>query len=316
MRFEGFPTDNTEEQSEQIFPGEGIKVEKDNSAELEAKFQKALSEKLERQEKVLTDDELVNLIEGVGREVGLEGEVFEGDKNRPKVFYRVFRNNEAVSKLVAGEENAVRPFSFSMPGTKGEIPLSYGGNDPVVTRIIDTTGEWEDTGKFLKQGGEWNEAMNLDPAVLRKVSEGRVRVSDVYAQVGRENLEEGEVLEVTYIVDKERTEELKASGKLEVFADDAGFWKEIAKRAKHFVPVKGENSDLSRLNSKYLDYFKATMEVDPNLATDESTRKTLMEAKEEIVRFFESVKAVGEDDINWTIEKRQEVLDRLSGVVG
>ena len=315
MSFESFPTGNIEERDEQVSPDGEAKVERENSTELEARIPKILSERLGQREGVLTDDELVSLVGEISQEVGLRGSVFEDDEGRPKVFYRVFRNSEAISELVDQQETAIRPLSFSMPGVKGEIPLSYGGNDPVVTRIVDTTGEWKDTSKLFGYGEEWGEAMNLDPVALKKIFEQRVGVPEVYRQVGRESQEEGDVLEVTYVVDKEKTRALKGLGSLEVFADDAGFWKEISKRARNFSASKHSNPGLDLLNSKYLDYFRATMEVDVNSVTDIDARKALEVARGEISAFFNIVRNLPEDDSNWTSEKKQEVLDKLSGVL-
>ncbi len=310
MGFESFPVNNTE--GEEGENGDNLSQNLDVNSKKD--FLGVLEEKLNLDNKSFTDGELVGLVEEVGVETELGGKIFEGDKDRPKIFYRCFRNNEVVQKLISGDENIIRPFSFSMPGSKGEISLSYGGDNPVVTRIIDTTGEWEDSGKFSGQAkGQWNEAINLNPVALRKVGEKKIRVSEIYSQVGREVSGDEEVLEITYVVDKNKTKELRESGDLDVFRDDAGFWKEIGRRARYLERLSG-NENMRKLELKYLDYFKAMFEVDGDLIEDETAKKEFETSKSEIENFLERVKAVKEGDRNWSLEDKQMVLEKLSSV--
>lgn len=310
MGFESFPVNNT--------GGEGRENGDNLSQNLDVNSKKdflgVLGEKLNLDNKSFTDGELVGLVEEVGVETELGDRIFEGDADRPKIFYRCFRNSETVQQLISKEENVIRPFSFSMPGSKGEIPLSYGGDNPVVTRIIDTTGEWEDSGKFLGQAeGQWNEAINLNPVALRKVGEKKIKISEIYNQVGREVSGDEEVLEITYVVDKNKTKELQKSGDLDVFREDVGFWKEIGRRARYLERLS-DNEDMRKLELKYLDYFKAIFEVDGNLIKDEVAKKEFETSKIEIENFLERVRGVKEGDRNWSLEDKQMVLGKLSSV--
>lgn len=262
---------------------------KEYTVEQQEIFFELLNERVKTEKNILTDDNLVELTRKTSQESGLKSDVFD-NLDRPKIFYRAFRPTEIVKKLLEKDENIQRPFMYSLPGTQGDLPLSYGGENPILIRIIDTGGEWEDTGKYWGFGENWKEAMNLDPVVLKKLNERTMEANDLYKQVGAEGIDVGpqKINQVTYIVDKIETEKLQQAKTLEPFINDVGFWKEISERAKKFRPA-GENEHLQKLNKKYLEYFDQTMKLDENKAGTEEAKKALIKAKEEIQKLTKNL---------------------------
>jgi len=273
-----------------------------------------LQEELTKRKEILNDEELISVVNSVSKEAGFKEGGFENEENRPKIFYRCFRETPVVAELALKNESALRPFSYSLPGVKGDVPLAYGADKPILTRIIDVTGEWEDTGKYFGLGeDQWNEAINLNPVILRKVDDRKIKVTEIYKQVGLETSGEEEVRQITYIVDKQNTNELKESGSLDSFIDDAGFWKEIGKRAKYLEGLS-ENENIRKLELKYLDYFEEMFRVDENSIKDEVVKKEFEISKTEVKNFLERVRSTKEGDRNLTIEDKQMILSKLVNV--
>lgn len=221
------------------------------------------------EDRVLTDSELVKQVLG------------SSPQDKPLVFYRSIPRDQAVNGIIRRSSFVLRPFSYTKPGTKGDIPLSYGLSDPVLFRILDPHGEWEDTGYFLGTSqGRWNEAINLDPVRLKKLSAGRFKASDLYRQVGRDNVgDDTEVWQGTYSVDK-----LSPSAKLELLGElreDPGFLGELRQRVKYFSPATS-NPHRGRLNEKYLTYFDWARSIPPSDIKDEKTRMLLQKLHGEI----------------------------------
>jgi len=221
------------------------------------------------EERVLTDGELVKQVLG------------SSPQNKPLVFYRSIPRDPVVESIIQKPSFVLRPFSFTKPGIRKDIPLSYGLLDPVLFRILDPHGEWEDTGYFLGTSqGRWNEAINLDPVRLLKLSEGRFKASDLYRQVGSDNVvDDQEVWQGTYSVDK-----LSPSDKLRLLdelREDPGFLRELRQRAKYFSPAT-DNPHKGRLNEKYMQYFSWARDIPPRDIKDEKTRLLLQKLHEDI----------------------------------
>lgn len=286
--------------------------DKESKQETQDRTYNLLSEKLKERNDVITDEELIELTRESARESGLEEDIFEDSESRPKVFYRSFRDTEEVRKMLEQDEVIQRPFSYSLPGTTGDLPLSYGGKNPVLIRIIDTSGEWEDTGPSWGFSGSWNEAMNLDPVVLRKIDERVLGANDLYKQVEADVIvDDVKITQATLMVDKFRTIEIQASNSLEAFVNDMGFWKEIGARAINFTIFRG-NEHMMRECNKYLEYFDQTMRLDSDSAESEDVRVELEKTKIKIIKFIKRVVDVRDGNPNWTLEEAGSVLRSFS----
>lgn len=262
-----------------------------------------LRERIGAEKELLTDDDLVSLVnESAGQEV------FDNAEGRPKVFYRAFQNTEAVQKLLGEEEVALRPFMYTMPGINKDIPFSYGGEHPVLIRIVDTSGAWEDTGPYWFGEHNWNEAMNLDPVVLRKIDERQALATELYKQVGSDGVADINISQITLIVDKEATRKLQESKSLERFANDPGLFKEIGNWAENFSSFKNDSEVGRHLKFKYLQYFGETLNMDQEKITNPEARQMFEDAKEKIATFLDRIKNLPADDQNWDEESKQLVL--------
>lgn len=71
------------------------------------------------------------------------------------------------------------------------------GGDPVLIRIIDTEGEWEDTGRYWGMGKNWSESFTLDKTVLHKVNDEVKPLADLYKQVDHDSDDDRLVRQVT-----------------------------------------------------------------------------------------------------------------------
>ncbi len=295
----------------------GVEGDKDKDKEYtEEQQEKAfdlLSKKLKAEKGIIVDRDLVGLTRQAAQEAGVKGNIFNSPKKRPLIFYRALKSTEAVEKLLKKDEDTQRPFSYSLPGTEGDLPLSYGGENPTLIRIIDTSGKWEDTAPYWGFGpkGTWREAMNLDKVVLRKINQRSIKANDAYRQVGAEvDVGKKEITQITFIVDKFKTEKTKENKDLEIFAGDIGFWREVAERAKHFGPQKSEYG--KKLNGKYLEYFEQTIRLSENKTETEEAKAMIKMAKIEICKLIKKATDAKKDDSNWTPELCKKVLGSFS----
>jgi len=219
-------------------------------------------------ERVISDSDLVREVLGTKM------------KDRPLVFYRSLPSDPQVANLIKKSSLVMRPFSYAKPGIRKDIPLSYGRKDPVLFRIIDHIGEWEDTGPYLGSGNHWVEAMNLDPVRLRKISEGTFTASDLYRQVGTKSKDESKVWQGTYTVD-EINPSLKIS-LLNELRNDPGFLRELIQRAEYFR--SSNHPPMKKLNEKHLQYFDWAKSLSPAKVSDVEARKVLLDLKEQIAK--------------------------------
>lgn len=265
-----------------------------------------LAKRLGSEEQILTDEQLVKKVRQAVKEAKIEGDIFTQPEGQPKVFYRAFRPSEEILKWLEREENVQRPFSYAMPGMMVEkperttdLPVAYGGENPVLIRIVDTGGYWEDTAPywFNKQSGQWTEAMNLDPVVLRKINERTLTETEARTQIGSSGGGKAEVRQATFIIDKIKTEQLRNSpNKLEAFLEDTGFWKEISERAKNFDLGISNTEQGSKLNAKYIEYFDRAVILDETKAGDEEAQQAINGAKAEIVTLVKKLLTQAEDN--------------------
>ena len=280
-----------------------------------------LQERLGAEQRILTDEELANLTRQIANEVGVEGDIFANSENRPLVFYRAFSPTKEVEELVAKDENIIRPFGYAMPGIVSgkskDLPLAYGGENPVLIRIIDTGGYWEDTAPywgFAPHPGTWDEAINIDPIVLKKINERSLTELEARRQIGREHgNEETPFRQITFVVDKVKTESLQNDpNNLEPFLNDVGFWRELKERALNFIPPVETNEYSKKLSKKYLEYFDKTIRVDEEKVVSEAAKQALRRAQAEIYALIDKATDDNNEDSWWTAERRQQILKSFS----
>lgn len=283
--------------------------------ELQSRVFRVLEDRLEAEPKILSDDSLVELTREVSEEEGLKNDIFTEPGERPKVYYRAFQNTEEVQALLKSNDIMLRPFSYAKPGQWSEeksadLPLSYGGTKPLLARIIDTGGEFEDTGPYWGFGKNWSEAFTLDKIVLHKIGEEVKSESDLYKQVGLDAPGEEKIPQFTFVLDKLATEEAKKRQTLEEFANDAGWWDEVISRAKNFSVTADKYGE--HLNQKYLEYFDQTLKLPLEKAETEKSRESLEGAKIEISRFIKRLLDTESNDKNWSPENVRSILANFS----
>lgn len=199
--------------------------------------------------------------------------------DRPQVFYRSLSSSPQIKKLLGRSSFVLRPFSFAKPGVRKDIPLSYGGvKDPVLLRIVDPHKEWEDTGPYFGFNSNWAEAFNLNPAYLRKISEGVFKVGDLYRQVGSNSSDSDQVWQGTYAV--ERVNPADRIKLLHELKGDFGFLRQLRDLAVDFR--LSENPYRKKLNEKYLEYFEWAKSISPGSVSDAQAREMLEELQDRI----------------------------------
>ncbi len=294
---------------------EELDTDKEYTSSKQERIFELLGKELKTEEDIITDKELVKSTREISEKLGFRDDIFDNPKDRPKIFYRALMPTKEVHNSLEQDENIQRPFSFTMPGIKEDLPLSYGGTDPVLIRIIDTSGEWEDTAKYFygERATNWNEAINLNPVVLRKIEKRSIKINDLYKQVGFIGFDGDEkVCQATFIVDKIQTKRVRMDKSLEIFLNDTGFWKKIEDMAKNFSytnPTDGKYT--MKLNKKSSEYFNQTMQLDEEKAESEEAKQTLRKAKIEISRLIKKTLDV-EEDFSWRSEARRSFLKNFS----
>ena len=219
------------------------------------------------EDRIITDSDLIKMILGSKAE------------DNPLIFYRSLSENPKIRNSISKPSFVIRPFSHAKPGIKRDIPLSYGTNTPLVLRIVDPIGAWEDTGKYRGLGENWEEAMNLDPVNLLKIHEGVFKASDLYRQVGRQVKDPSNIWQGTYIVDQ-RINPLVKSNLLNQFKDDYGFLKELNTRARKFK--HSDNPHMKSLNQKYFEYFNWAKSLSSKDIKDTKTRDLLRDLQDRV----------------------------------
>lgn len=290
-------------------------AEGDFTPELQFQIFTDLEECLKLEQGTLTDDELVMLTRETSQGEGWEDDIFTGAIERPKVYYRAFQNTEQVQELFKNHDVMLRPFSYAQPGKwieekSADLPLSYGGTKPLLIRIIDTSGEFEDTGQYWGFGKNWVEAFTLGKVVLHKVGEEIKSEVDLYKQVGLEASGQDEIPQFTYILDRLATKEAQDKMTLEDFANDAGWWNEIANRAKGFSA--SNNEFMQRLNRKYLEYFDQTLNLPLEKSKTKDSSQALETAKVEISRLVKRLLDTEQNDKSWSPETIRATLGSFS----
>lgn len=308
----------TEKQVEEITNKEIIEEKKEYTIEQQEKVFNLLSERLKEEKGIVTDENLVRITRETAKEFGLKSDIFDNPENRPLVFYRAFKDTGAVKSFLKKDEITLRPFSFAGPGKwskkEADIPGSYGGENPMLIRIIDVSGKWKDTADDELKG-TWNEAMNWEKVVLRKIDERIMDRADIEKQVMLETEKTGkETPQITYIVDKIETEKTNKAKNFEDIANDTSWWNEIQIEAEaRFSPsaLRGEGEN-RELNERYLKYFSQTMRLDNNKPETEEARESLKKAKLEICKLANRAINAKDDDLNWTPEICKKVLGNFS----
>lgn len=297
---------------------QSISVPESQERNAQEHFFSALQERLSATEETLTDVQLTTLVTEIAKAAGLKQEF--GSQEKPYVFYRAMRNTPEVQQLVAQQEMRLRPFSFAAPGKWNEkdadLPLAYGGENPILVRIIDTGDEWQDTSEAFGMGqGAWNEAMSWDQTVLREVARKEVPLTEAYRQVGLNTEDAQMITEVVYVVDKEKTRRAQKSADFTVFANDAGWWQEVEKQASarfSSASLDHGNATDQKLQRQFLKMFDGTLRLDRNAVTEAAAKTALERAQLEIMKLVKRAVDAKEDDPSWTPSASAEVFRSFS----
>ncbi len=259
-----------------------------------------------------SDKELTDIVRRVAARNGVEIPA-----DRPVVFYRAIPAGEGNANLIELPDGTVRPYTFTQPGQIDRprgLPLSYGGKNPTLARIIDPTGTWEDTGHFTGQSpGGWNEAVNPYPVSVRRVHEEPRSLPQLFSQVGRDDLTFDDGVpypQRTYVVDPTRPREVPKN--LGPLVEDARFLKNMRELADVMkaAPNK-DNAAAMAEHARRWQYFRRVMDSDAETVINPDAATELRAAQKEIGAIVRKLREVADgqvEDLNWT---RDEAADAV-----
>ena len=175
------------------------KATSQNSAQAHERLHSAIKEIIEKQPNI-EDTELVRLIGKAAEDIGLQGV-------NPRIMYRAIPSGGGA--LVDRGTGIIKENSWALPGAHPErspalsdVPLSYGGTEPTLARIVDVGDHWKDSGTLgMGVPGRWVEAVNPSPVKVRLVSQGEHSAGDLYRQVGRNIENPDQVVQRTYLTE-------------------------------------------------------------------------------------------------------------------